>query len=115
MLGKIMQRFTGTILFPLPELPVSLLERKINLCTELLAIADILDPGATRLRGVLLYGLQAAMVVRAKRDLASDTITKTAAQVSCSERVCWLPEGTQSLRQNIHTGSFRACGVMRNS
>ena len=64
------------------ELSNKLLERKINLCTELLEVADILDPGASRLRGLLLYDLQVAMVVQAKRDLASNKITKAAAQVS---------------------------------
>jgi hypothetical protein len=74
-------------MFLFTELSDKLLERKISLCTELLAVADILDPGATRLRGLLLYDLQAAMVVRAKRDLASDKITKTVAQVSLCARV----------------------------
>jgi hypothetical protein len=73
---------TNCNLFFFTELSDRLLERKINLCTELLEIADVLDPGATRLRGLLLYDLQAAMVVQAKRDLASDEITKAAAQVS---------------------------------
>jgi hypothetical protein len=63
------------------ELSDKLLERKINLCTELLEVADILDPGASRLRGLLLYDLQAAMVVQAKRDLVSNKTTNAAAQV----------------------------------
>jgi hypothetical protein len=71
-----------TVPLLLPELPDTLLQRKTNLCTELLEIADVLDPGASRLRGILLYDLQAAMAVQAKRDLASDKITKAAAQVS---------------------------------
>jgi hypothetical protein len=68
-------------LFLFTELSDRLLERKINLCTELLEVADVLEPGTTRLRGLLLYDLQAAMVVQAKRDLASDKVTKAAAQV----------------------------------
>jgi hypothetical protein len=76
------QHLTELIQFPCTELPDTLLKRKISLCTELLEIADILDPGATRLRGLLLYDLQAAMAVQAKRDLANDKITKAAAQVS---------------------------------
>jgi len=64
------------------ELTDKLLERKVDLCTELLAVADILEPGASRLRGLLLYDLQAAKVVQAKRDLSSGKILKAAAQVS---------------------------------
>jgi hypothetical protein len=69
-------------MFFFTELTDKLLERKINLCTELLAVADILEPGASRLRGLLLYDLQAAKVVQAKRDLASEKILKASAQVS---------------------------------
>jgi hypothetical protein len=68
-------------MFFFTELTDKLLERKINLCTELLAVADILEPGASRLRGLLLYDLQAVKVVQAKRDLASGKILKAAAQV----------------------------------
>ena len=69
-------------MFLFTELSSKLLERKINLCTELLAVADILEPGASRLRGLLLYDLQAAKLVQAKRDLASKKILKADAQVS---------------------------------
>ena len=73
-------------MFFFTELTDKLLDRKINLCTELLAVADILEPGASRLRGLLLYDLQAAKVVQTKRDLASGKILKAAAQVSFSAR-----------------------------
>jgi hypothetical protein len=83
------------------ELPDRLLERKINLCTELLEVADILDPGATRIRGLLLYDLQAAMVVQAKRDLASDKIMKAAARVSIDAWDGWV----RTLRIQSNFGS----------
>lgn len=57
------------------------LRRKIDLCHELLEIADILEPGYSRFRGNLLYDLQAAMVVQTKRDYDNETITKDAAKV----------------------------------
>jgi hypothetical protein len=69
-------------MFLFTELTDKLLGRKVDLCTELLAAADILEPGSTRLRGLLLYDLQAAKLVKAKRDLASGKILKAAAQVS---------------------------------
>ncbi|XP_021942369.1 protein msta [Zootermopsis nevadensis] len=84
--------------FLLSELPDRLLERKINLCTELLEIADVLDPGSTRLRGVLLYDLQATMVVQAKRDLASDKITKAAAQDIMGESMTLLQLAAEILK-----------------
>lgn len=57
------------------------LQRKIDLCHELLEIADILEPGYSRFRGNLLYDLQSAMVVQAKRDYDDDKITKEATKV----------------------------------
>lgn len=61
-----------------------LLDRKIKLCQELLEVADVLEPGFSRFRGCLLYDLQAAMVVQAKRDYASDKLTKQEAGVVSS-------------------------------
>ncbi|KAJ9579509.1 hypothetical protein L9F63_004828 [Diploptera punctata] len=82
----------------LSELSDALVERKINLCTELLEIADVLDPGASRLRGLLLYDLQAAMVVQAKRDLENEKITKSAAQDILAECMTLLQQSTEILK-----------------
>ncbi|XP_069699805.1 SET domain-containing protein SmydA-8-like isoform X2 [Periplaneta americana] len=82
----------------LSELSSRQLERKINLCTELLEIADVLDPGASRIRGLLLYDLQAAMVVQAKRDLAEDKVTKSAAQDIMVESMTLLQQAAEILK-----------------
>lgn len=37
------------------EMNDDLLRRKINICEELLKIADVLEPGLSRLRGNLKY------------------------------------------------------------
>lgn len=58
------------------ELSDLFLGRKIQLCEELLIIADILEPGYSRFRGNLLYDLQAAMVVQANRKYDNQLITK---------------------------------------
>lgn len=68
--------------FLLLELNDKCLQRKIDLCNELLEIAEILEPGYSRFRGNLLYDLQAAMVVQAKRDYEIEKITKEAAKVN---------------------------------
>lgn len=69
--------------FPIPELSDQLLQRKIELCHELLELADKLEPGWSRFRGTLLLDLQAAMTVQTKREFETDKITKAGAQV-CS-------------------------------
>lgn len=57
------------------------LQRKIDLCNELLEIAEVLEPGYSRFRGNLLYDLQAAMAVQAKCEYENEKITKNAAKV----------------------------------
>ncbi|KAH0820855.1 hypothetical protein GEV33_001936 [Tenebrio molitor] len=49
------------------DLSDELLERKIQLCQELLEVADILEPGHSRFRGSLLYDLHEAMMVQVRR------------------------------------------------
>lgn len=57
------------------------MERKLEICHELLEVIDELSPGFSKLRGSVLYELQATMVVQTKRDYSKGNITKTAAQV----------------------------------
>ncbi|XP_037786222.1 SET domain-containing protein SmydA-8-like [Penaeus monodon] len=44
-----------------------LLQRKEDLCREVLALADIFSPGKSRLRGLLLYELQASLMEKYRR------------------------------------------------
>lgn len=67
--------------FCFAELPDYLLKRKIDICHELLDLADRLEPGWSRFRGTILLELQAAMTVQTKRDFEAEKITKAGAQV----------------------------------
>ncbi|GLH02468.1 SET domain-containing protein SmydA-8, isoform A [Gryllus bimaculatus] len=86
--------------YELPELPEHLLNRKIELCHELLELADALSPGMSTFRGLLLYDLQAAMVVQAKRDFENDKITKQNAQDIMGDAMKLLQEASEILRQD---------------
>lgn len=68
-------------MFFISEMSDELIERKIELCNELLNVADTLEPGLSRFRGSLLFDLQAAMAVQAKRNYVNGQITKKTAQV----------------------------------
>lgn len=70
--------------FQFPELPDHLLKRKIDLCHELLEIADKIEPGWSRFRGTLLLDLQSAMTVHTKREFEAEKLTKAGAQVRSS-------------------------------
>lgn len=61
------------------------MERKIDICHELLEIADKLEPGWSKFRGSILLELQAAMVVQTKRDFEADKLTKAGTQVKINE------------------------------
>lgn len=64
------------------DLSYRLLERKIELCRELIGIGDVLEPGWSPFRGYLLFDLQAALVEKIKRDLDKGAIDEEAAKVS---------------------------------
>lgn len=63
------------------DLTDEIVERKIDICHELLEVLDVLDPGCSKVRGTVLYELQAAMVVLTKREFNKGKLTKTSAQV----------------------------------
>lgn len=63
------------------EMTDAALQRKIDLCNELLAVADILEPGASLFRGKILLDLQQALAVQTKREYTDGLITKEATQV----------------------------------
>ncbi|XP_055372635.1 SET domain-containing protein SmydA-8 isoform X2 [Condylostylus longicornis] len=46
------------------EMPMQLLERKEQYCRDVLRIVDILEPGLSRLRGVIMYELHAPIMIQ---------------------------------------------------
>lgn len=63
------------------EMNDAAIKRKIELCQELLEVADVLDGGCSIFRGNLLLDLQEAMVVQAKREYLNGLLTREATQV----------------------------------
>lgn len=55
--------------FLLNELSVELLRRKEDCCRDLLEVIDILEPGTSRLVGVILYELHAPIMLQINREL----------------------------------------------
>lgn len=58
------------------------IERKIEITHELIDAIVVLEPGLSRMRGMLLFDLQAAMAMQAKLDFEAERITKERAQVT---------------------------------
>lgn len=64
------------------ELNNAAVQRKYDLCNELLEIANKFDPGLSLFRGNLLIELQEIMVLKAKRDFEAGLDTKENTKVS---------------------------------
>ncbi|KAI5638482.1 MYND finger domain-containing protein [Phthorimaea operculella] len=88
--------------YMLTELSDYLLKRKIDLCHEMLELADKLEPGLTRFRGTLLLDLQAAMTIQTKREYEAEKITKSGAQDQLMESMVLLQEATNILQVEPH-------------
>ncbi|RZF39124.1 hypothetical protein LSTR_LSTR013859 [Laodelphax striatellus] len=85
----------GNCLQKLTEEQVKL---QIRVCEELLEVADTLEPGITRFRGLLLYDLQAARLVNIKNEFENENITGDEAQAYLAEPMKILGEATEILR-----------------
>lgn len=57
------------------------INRKVELCRELLTVADTIDGGWSIFRGQLLLDLQEALAIQAKQQYQNDLITREGAQV----------------------------------
>jgi len=58
------------------DLTEEILNTKEALCLELLKVIDVLSPGMNRLRGVILYELQAVFSVRSRKTYLANDISK---------------------------------------
>ncbi|XP_021965910.1 SET domain-containing protein SmydA-8 [Folsomia candida] len=67
---------------PLESLTEEDLDRKLELCREVMKILDIVTPGYTVTRGLVLYELQAAEVIKARRLRCKGSILRRKLQLT---------------------------------
>lgn len=60
--------------FIINELDLSQLQRKEEYCRDLLKVVNVLEPGASRLRGIICYEMHAPMMVKITREFENRTI-----------------------------------------
>lgn len=60
--------------YNLGELPDILLERKMELCRQILEVLDVINPGESRMRGMMLYELHAPLLLLAKNEFKCGTL-----------------------------------------
>lgn len=74
------------------DMPDSELNRKIEICRDLMKVFDIIEPGLSRLRGVTLYELHAPLMILTTRDFEKKTISKENLRDRLKEIVSYLTE-----------------------
>lgn len=74
------------------DLPDIILERKIDLCRQILKVADVIKPGYSRQRGWNLYELHAPIVLYSRNQFQYKEIDEKALRVKLEEAAKYLEE-----------------------
>ncbi|XP_064539705.1 SET domain-containing protein SmydA-8 isoform X2 [Drosophila montana] len=82
----------------LPELSPEDIERKERYCREFLAVIDLLEPGLTRLRGLIMYELHAPIMVLAQLGMQTGQMSRQEFQKRIKEVVKLLKESAHILQ-----------------
>ncbi|XP_075224059.1 SET domain-containing protein SmydA-8-like isoform X1 [Lycorma delicatula] len=79
------------------QLSNALLERKRDICLELLNVFNKIEPGYSRLRGVLMYELHAPVMILLTRKFESKTISKKDLKSELKKVANYLKESSEIL------------------
>lgn len=75
--------------FIINELDLTQLQMKEQYCRDILNVVDVLEPGASRIRGIISYEMHAPMMVKITREFENRTINSK--QLRCRLReVCYI-------------------------
>lgn len=83
--------------YMIQELLIDDLKRKEHYCRDVLAVADVLEPGLSRLRGVIMYELHAPIMIQATRAFENKKISSTELRKRLKEVVNLLRESAEIL------------------
>ncbi|XP_030378207.1 SET domain-containing protein SmydA-8 [Scaptodrosophila lebanonensis] len=81
----------------LPQMSLEDIERKERYCREFLEVIDVLEPGLTRLRGLIMYELHAPIMVLAQHAIQNGQIQRQDFQRKLKEVVKMLRESRDIL------------------
>lgn len=82
----------------LDDLPDILLERKIEICKDILSVADVIEPGLSRLRGMTLYELHVPVMLFARSQWRYKEIDDKQLRVRLEEAEKYLKEAVDILK-----------------
>lgn len=83
--------------YKLQDLTDNLLEHKMTMCRSVLNVLNVLYPGKTRTRAMLLYDLHAPIVLSAKISYATGMIQEDELKERLQEAISLLEESTTIL------------------
>ncbi|XP_069699600.1 SET domain-containing protein SmydA-8 [Periplaneta americana] len=84
--------------YTMEDLPDILLERKVELCKDILSVADVIEPGLSRLRGMTLYELHAPVMLFARSQWRYKEIDDKKLRVRLEEAEKYLKEAVDILK-----------------
>ncbi|RZF47251.1 hypothetical protein LSTR_LSTR004960 [Laodelphax striatellus] len=94
------------------DLPDILLEHKIELCERILEVANVIEPGYSRLRGLILYELHVPMMLFARARFEYGEINKETFCSKMDQVIKILEEATNILILEDPSTSEGAIGLM---
>ncbi|KAF5288754.1 hypothetical protein FQA39_LY15245 [Lamprigera yunnana] len=104
------------------DLSPEFLNRKMDICKEIMEVFDIIEPGFTRLRGVTLYELHAPIMMLTTKSYEEGRLTKTELRRRLKEVLTYLEEAAlilgyepESSSENLMGGAAKeALGRIKN-
>ncbi|CAH1180294.1 unnamed protein product [Phaedon cochleariae] len=85
--------------YTLDDLPDIILERKVELCHQLLEVLDVIEPGRSRIRGIILYEVHGPLMMLARHQYQNEVITKEDFRAQLKKAVDTLGSAVEILRQ----------------
>ncbi|KAJ8953591.1 hypothetical protein NQ318_003014 [Aromia moschata] len=85
--------------YELDDLPDILLERKVELCMQLLEVLNVIEPGRSRIRGLTLYELHGPLMMLARHQYQNDVISKEEFRHQLQKAIDTLLESVDILKQ----------------
>ncbi|RZC35634.1 histone-lysine N-methyltransferase ASHR1 [Asbolus verrucosus] len=98
--------------YSVEDLPDLLLERKVELCYQLLEVLDVVEPGASRIRGITLYELHAPLMILARNEYNSDMITREEFRKKMQEAVDILGKSVEILKNEVPNSNEGRLGLV---
>ncbi|KAG5899749.1 hypothetical protein JTB14_006087 [Gonioctena quinquepunctata] len=100
ILRSVMDQLYGKVEgYTLEDLPDILIERKVDLCQQLLEVLVVIEPGYSRIRGMTLYELHGPLMILARHQYQNDFINKDEFKNRLRKAIDTLGEALQILKQ----------------